>query len=100
MELSGRTARRVRDGAGWRVEARAGAAATRAALAAFQAGEARVAVVTEAASAGISLHADRRVRNQQQRVLVENLFWVRKLGFASALTKCLWGSAAQARFEL
>jgi hypothetical protein len=38
--------------------------------AAFLSGQKRVALITEAASAGISLHADRRVANKQQRICI------------------------------
>ncbi|CAG9464449.1 unnamed protein product [Pedinophyceae sp. YPF-701] len=78
-EMTGRKARLVRseDGKSVKYEARNATGATGGTSldmlniqerAAFQAGKKYVAVISEAASAGISLQADRRVRNQRRRV--------------------------------
>ena len=76
-ELSGRSVRQIRVGTAWSTERRRNNAdGNNQERAAFQAGIKKFAVITGAASAGISLHAERSCANQRPRVmLITELTW-------------------------
>jgi hypothetical protein len=76
-ELSGRSVRQVRVGTSWTAQRRRNNAdSNNQERAAFQAGEKKFAVITGAASAGISLHAEKSCANQRPRVmLITELTW-------------------------
>jgi hypothetical protein len=68
-EMTGRLSRVLRDKTGvLRHHTRTAADRNILERDAFQRGEKHIAIISEAASAGISLHADRRVGNQRRRV--------------------------------
>ena len=73
-EMSSRSHRMVSKNGEWKVERRpSNSNANNAERRQFQEGKKKYAIITAAASAGISLHADRNCANQAQRTMVRIL---------------------------